>query len=191
MICPCNLCIRLATCYDTCVDDLKKFARYFRNYKVQLTLGIACIFASVIAGLFIPLIVGQAIDANWTEVSWSKLTISAAKVLGRKYRQRSLSLSATPHSDRHVAQHRIRHAAGFLRAPRRSTAVVLSRTSHRRFDGARHKRSVRSPATRRTDDHVHAADGVCRDPRVAADVHAQLVADAVVVCHDAAGFVDG
>jgi ATP-binding cassette, subfamily B, multidrug efflux pump len=63
------------------VEDLRKFALYFRKYKAQLTLGIACIFASVTAGLFIPLIVGQAVDANWTEVSWSKLTVSAAKVL--------------------------------------------------------------------------------------------------------------
>jgi ATP-binding cassette, subfamily B, multidrug efflux pump len=64
------------------VEDLRKFALYFRNYKAQLTLGIACIFASVTVGLFIPLIVGQAIDANWTEISWSKLTVSAAKVVG-------------------------------------------------------------------------------------------------------------
>jgi ATP-binding cassette subfamily B multidrug efflux pump len=64
------------------MDDLRKFARYFRPYKLQLTIGIACIFASVVAGLFIPLIVGQAVDANWTEVSWSRLTVSAAKVLG-------------------------------------------------------------------------------------------------------------
>jgi len=71
----------VAIWYHTGVDDLKKFARYFRNYKAQLTLGIACIFASVVAGLFIPLIVGQAVDANWNEVSWSKLTVSAAKVL--------------------------------------------------------------------------------------------------------------
>jgi ATP-binding cassette subfamily B multidrug efflux pump len=63
------------------VEDLKKFALHFRKYKAQLTLGIACIFASVTAGLFIPLIVGQAVDANWAEVSWSKLTISAGKVL--------------------------------------------------------------------------------------------------------------
>jgi ATP-binding cassette subfamily B protein len=63
------------------VEDLRKFALYFRKYKVQLVLGIACILASVVAGLFIPLIVGQAVDANWTEVSWSKLTISAGKVM--------------------------------------------------------------------------------------------------------------
>jgi ATP-binding cassette, subfamily B, multidrug efflux pump len=64
------------------VEDLKKFALYFRNYKSQLILGIACIFASVVAGLFIPLLVGQTVDANWAHVSWTKLTISAGKVLG-------------------------------------------------------------------------------------------------------------
>jgi len=64
------------------VEDLKKFALYFRNYKSQLILGIACIFASVVAGLFIPLLVGQTVDANWAHVSWIKLTISAGKVIG-------------------------------------------------------------------------------------------------------------
>jgi len=44
--------------------------------------GIACILAYVLCSLYIPLIVGQAIDANWTQVSWSKLTIAAGKVLG-------------------------------------------------------------------------------------------------------------
>ncbi|HYV83948.1 MAG TPA: ABC transporter ATP-binding protein [Pyrinomonadaceae bacterium] len=63
------------------MEDLKKFAQYFRKYKAQLFLGIACIFASVVAGLLIPRIVGQAVDANWTQVSWSKITISAGKVL--------------------------------------------------------------------------------------------------------------
>ncbi|HEU4508742.1 MAG TPA: ABC transporter transmembrane domain-containing protein, partial [Pyrinomonadaceae bacterium] len=64
------------------MDDLRKFARYFRNYKGQLVLGIACIFASVVSGLFIPLFVGQAVDENWTEVTWWNLTVSAMKVLG-------------------------------------------------------------------------------------------------------------
>ena len=64
------------------MEDLKKFALYFRNYKSQLTLGIACIFASVVIGLFVPLIVGQAIDANLTRLSWINLTISAGKVVG-------------------------------------------------------------------------------------------------------------
>lgn len=64
------------------MDDLRKFARYFRNHKAQLILGIACIFGSVVSGLFIPLFVGQAVDENWTEVTWSSLTVSALKVLG-------------------------------------------------------------------------------------------------------------
>ncbi|HJS24622.1 MAG TPA: ABC transporter ATP-binding protein, partial [Pyrinomonadaceae bacterium] len=64
------------------MEDLRKFARYFRKYKLQLTVGILCIFGSVAAGLFIPLIVGQSIDENWSEISWTKLTIAAGKVLG-------------------------------------------------------------------------------------------------------------
>ncbi|MEP6742793.1 MAG: ABC transporter ATP-binding protein [bacterium] len=64
------------------MDDLRKFGRYFLPYKLSLTVGIACILASVIFNLYIPLIVGQAVDANWTQLSWSRLTLSAAKVLG-------------------------------------------------------------------------------------------------------------
>ena len=64
------------------MDDLKKFARYFRPYKIQLAIGIACIFGSTTSSLFIPLFVGQAIDANWTGISWKLLTLAAGKVLG-------------------------------------------------------------------------------------------------------------
>jgi ATP-binding cassette subfamily B protein len=63
------------------MDDLRKFWRYFRPYKISLAVGIACIFAGVVANLYIPQIVGQAIDVNWSEVSWSRLTISALKVV--------------------------------------------------------------------------------------------------------------
>ncbi len=64
------------------MDDLRKFARYFRPYKVELTIGIACILASVVFNLYIPIIVGQAIDANWVQVTWLSLTKAAARVLG-------------------------------------------------------------------------------------------------------------
>ena len=63
------------------MDDLRKFARYFRPYKLQLTIGIACILGSVVAGLLIPRFVGHAIDENWTKVTWSRITISALKVI--------------------------------------------------------------------------------------------------------------
>src|ERR1041385_3421332 len=65
-----------------CMDDLRKFARYFIPYKIELIVGIACIVASVVFNLYIPIIVGHAIDANWTQISWSRLTVSALKVLG-------------------------------------------------------------------------------------------------------------
>jgi ATP-binding cassette, subfamily B, multidrug efflux pump len=64
------------------MDDLRKFARYFRPYKLQLAIGIICIFGSTASGLFIPLFVGQAIDANWNAISWSALTLAAGKVFG-------------------------------------------------------------------------------------------------------------
>jgi len=63
------------------VEDLRKFALYFRKYKLQLTIGIVCIFASQAASLFLPYIVGQAVDENWTQVNWSKLSFSAGKVV--------------------------------------------------------------------------------------------------------------
>jgi ATP-binding cassette subfamily B protein len=63
------------------MEDLRKFARYFRPYKLQLTIGITCILASVVAGLFIPLFVGQAVDENWTDVTWSRISMSALKVI--------------------------------------------------------------------------------------------------------------
>ncbi len=64
------------------MDDLRKFARYFYPYKVSLVTGVLCILASVVSNLTIPLFVGQAVDENWTRVSWSNLTVSALKVLG-------------------------------------------------------------------------------------------------------------
>src|SRR6476620_10241266 len=64
------------------MDDLKNFARYFRPYKLSLIVGIACILCSVLFSVYVPLIVGQAIDANWTYLSVSRLTVSALKVLG-------------------------------------------------------------------------------------------------------------
>lgn len=64
------------------MNDLRKFARYFLPYKVSLITGILCILAGVIFNLTIPLIVGHAVDENWTQISWSRLTISALKVVG-------------------------------------------------------------------------------------------------------------
>ena len=64
------------------MNDQRQFLRYFRPYRASLIVGIVCIIAGVIFNVSIPLIVGRAIDAKWTEVTWTKLTIAAAKVLG-------------------------------------------------------------------------------------------------------------
>jgi len=66
------------------MNDLRQLARYFRPYKTSLIVGIACIVASVVFSVTIPLIVGNAIDANWNDVTWAKLTVAALKVLGAK-----------------------------------------------------------------------------------------------------------
>src|SRR5437762_7970867 len=64
------------------MNDLRQFLRYFRPYRASLIVGIVCIIAGVIFNVSIPLIVGRAIDAKWTEVTWTKLTIAALKVVG-------------------------------------------------------------------------------------------------------------
>src|SRR4051812_25776724 len=64
------------------MDDLRKFARYFRPYKKSLIVGILCILASVVVGLLIPLIVGQAVDDLMAGVTWGKLTRYSAIILG-------------------------------------------------------------------------------------------------------------
>src|SRR5215831_5558719 len=64
------------------MGDLRKLLRYFRPYKVSLIVGIACIMAGVVFNVTIPLIVGNVIDANWKQVTWTHLTIAAFKVLG-------------------------------------------------------------------------------------------------------------
>ncbi len=63
------------------MNDIRKLVRYFRPYKLSLIVGISCILAGVISKVTIPLIVGGAVDQNWNDVSWSRLTIAATKVL--------------------------------------------------------------------------------------------------------------
>lgn len=64
------------------MNDIRRFARYFRPYRASLLAGILCILAYVVCNVIIPLIVGRAIDANWTTVTWSSVTVAALQVLG-------------------------------------------------------------------------------------------------------------
>lgn len=64
------------------MDDLSKFARYFRPYKKSLAVGILCIFLSVVFGLLVPLYVGRAVDDLRADVTWRKITGYALTILG-------------------------------------------------------------------------------------------------------------
>ena len=53
------------------MNDLRKFAAYFRPYKKSLVTGTLCILASVAFRLLIPLLVRHAVDdLNATGVTW-------------------------------------------------------------------------------------------------------------------------
>ena len=65
------------------MDDLRKFAAYFRPYKKQLVTGVLCILASVLVGLLVPVFVGRAVDDLQRHgVSWRSLTFYALTILG-------------------------------------------------------------------------------------------------------------
>jgi len=63
-------------------SDLRRLVRYFRPYRLSLIGGVACILGYVAFNVTVPLIVGRAIDQNWTVVTWGKLTLAALKILG-------------------------------------------------------------------------------------------------------------
>jgi ATP-binding cassette, subfamily B, multidrug efflux pump len=83
------------------MDDLRKFARYFRPYKWSLFIGIACIFVSVAIGLVKPGIIRVAVDdLVGGGVSWRSLTRLALIYMGVSvasgiflYLQRSILIS--------------------------------------------------------------------------------------------------
>ncbi|HEY0428694.1 MAG TPA: ABC transporter ATP-binding protein [Pyrinomonadaceae bacterium] len=69
------------------MDELKKFARYFRPYKLHVFLGIFFILCSMAFGLLIPFLVGRAIDflrAGYEagDLTWQKIIYYPLVVLG-------------------------------------------------------------------------------------------------------------
>jgi ATP-binding cassette, subfamily B, multidrug efflux pump len=63
------------------MDDLKKFARYFRPYRKHLIAGVLSILASTVVGLLIPYLVGRAVDELRGGVTWGALTRYALVIL--------------------------------------------------------------------------------------------------------------
>ena len=65
------------------MQELRKFALYFRPYRTHLAVGIVCILASVLTGLYIPRLVGQSVDALLRAgVTWGVLLRYALTILG-------------------------------------------------------------------------------------------------------------
>ncbi len=63
------------------MEELKKFARYFKPYKWRVFLGILFILFSMAFGLLIPYLVGQAIDDLGSDVTWNKIIYYPAVIL--------------------------------------------------------------------------------------------------------------
>ncbi len=69
------------------MDDLRKFALYFRPYKKSLAVGVFCILASTVFGLLIPVYVGRAVDEfknntpTWENITRLSLFIIGASVV--------------------------------------------------------------------------------------------------------------
>ena len=86
------------------MEQLKKFARYFSPYKGTILLGILCILVSMAFGLFIPYMVGQAVDDLGREVTRGKIGYYPLVILGISllsgiflFLQRRLLINASRH----------------------------------------------------------------------------------------------
>ena len=86
------------------MEQLKKFARYFSPYKGTILLGILCILVSMAFGLFIPYMVGRAVDDLGVEVTRTKMIYYPLVILGISamsgvflFLQRRLLINASRH----------------------------------------------------------------------------------------------
>lgn len=64
------------------MEQLRKFARYFRPYRGTILAGIFFILCSMSFGLFVPYMVGQAVDDLGREITWNKIIYYPAVILG-------------------------------------------------------------------------------------------------------------
>lgn len=64
------------------MEEIRKFAKYFLPYKTQIIFGIICILFGMLFGLFVPYLVGQAVDDLSKELSWQKVTYHTLLILG-------------------------------------------------------------------------------------------------------------
>jgi ATP-binding cassette subfamily B protein len=86
------------------MEELKKFARYFSPYKLNVIFGILFILCSMAFGLAVPYLVGQAIDDISAEPTWNKIVYYPLAILGINFLsgvflfwQRRLLINASRH----------------------------------------------------------------------------------------------
>jgi ATP-binding cassette subfamily B multidrug efflux pump len=86
------------------MEQLRKFTKYLAPYKGTVLLGILCILVSMAFGLFIPYMVGKAIDDLGVEVTREKIIYYPLVILGISFLsgiflflQRRLLINASRH----------------------------------------------------------------------------------------------
>lgn len=86
------------------MEEIKKFARYFKPYQWHVIAGIIFILFSMAFGLLIPYLVGRAIDDLSTEITWGKVIYYPLVILGVSlvsgiflFWQRRLLINASRH----------------------------------------------------------------------------------------------
>ena len=86
------------------MEELKKFARYFKPYKWHVIVGIVFILFSMAFGLLVPYLVGKAIDDLSAVVTWNKIIYYTLVILGVSlvsgiflFWQRRLLINASRH----------------------------------------------------------------------------------------------
>ncbi|NNE66323.1 MAG: ABC transporter ATP-binding protein [Pyrinomonadaceae bacterium] len=86
------------------MNELIKFSKYFKPYKVQVVLGILFILFGMAFNLLVPYLVGQAIDQLTREVTWNSvfyypLVIIGVSLAGANFLfwQRRLLINASRH----------------------------------------------------------------------------------------------
>jgi len=63
------------------VEQLRKFAKYFAPYKRVILAGVGCILVSMAFGLFVPFMVGRAVDDLTVSITWQKVIFYPAVIL--------------------------------------------------------------------------------------------------------------
>jgi ATP-binding cassette subfamily B protein len=64
------------------MNELRKFARYFKPYRWTIAAGIFFILVSMCFGLLVPYLVGRAVDDLGQAITWQKVIYYPIVILG-------------------------------------------------------------------------------------------------------------